>query len=150
MKQQYRWLLAVLMLACLLLAACAQSQPAADSEEEAQPATVEHLDGAEPTRVTLTEDAVQRLAIQTVAVRDTTVNGAERTVIPYAAILYDTQGNTWTYINSEPLTFVRHPITVDEIEGEEAFLSDGPPAGSTVVTDGAAELYGAEVEFQEE
>jgi ABC-type Fe3+-hydroxamate transport system substrate-binding protein len=150
MKQQYRWMFAVLMLACLLLAACAQSQPAADSEEEAQPATVEHLDGAEPTRVTLTEDAVQRLAIQTVAVHDTTVNGSERTVIPYAAILYDTQGNTWTYINSEPLTYVRHPITVDEIEGDEAFLSDGPPAGSTVVTDGAAELYGAEVEFQEE
>ena len=51
--------------------------------------------------------------------------GRERTVIPYAAILYDTQGNTWTYINSEPLTFVRHPITVDDIEGDEAFLSDG-------------------------
>jgi ABC-type oligopeptide transport system substrate-binding subunit len=149
MKQQYRWMFAVLMLACMLLAACGQSQPAADSEE-AQPATVEHLDGAEPTRVTLTEDAVQRLAIQTVAVRDMTVNGSERTVIPYAAILYDTQGNTWTYINSEPLTYVRHPITVDEIEGDQAFLSAGLPAGSSVVTDGAAELYGAEVEFQEE
>ena len=74
-KQQYRWIVVVLILVCLLLAACGQSQPAADSEE-AQAATVEHLDGAEPTRVTLTEDAVQRLAIQTVAVRDTTVEVA--------------------------------------------------------------------------
>ena len=93
---------------------------------------------------------MQRLAIQTVAVRDTTVGGAERKVIPYAAVLYDTQGNTWTYINSEPNIFVRHPITVDDIDGDEALLSDGPASGTSVVTDGAAELYGAEVEFEEE
>jgi hypothetical protein len=149
MKQQQRWIVVVLILACLVLAACAQSAPAADVEE-VQPATVEHLDGAEPTRLTLTEDAVQRLAIQTVPVKDTTVGGAERKVIPYAAVLYDTQGNTWTYINSAPNTYVRHPITVDDIDGDEALLSDGPDSGESVVTDGAAELYGAEVEFEEE
>jgi hypothetical protein len=47
------------------------------------------------------------------------------------------------------LTFVRHALEVEAIEGNEAILSEGPPAGTLVVTVGTAELYGAEFEFQE-
>ena len=98
----------------------------------------------------MTEDAAKRLDIQTATISEAEVNGAKRTVIPFAAIIYDTEGATWVYLNPEHLTFVRHPITVDDIKGDQAFLSDALPAGSTVVTVGVAELYGAETEFEEE
>lgn len=67
-----------------------------------------------------------------------------RQVIPYAAVLYDLNGDTFTYTSPEPLVFVRHPISIDYIEGDLAVLSDGPPSGTAVVTVGAAELYGTE------
>jgi hypothetical protein len=65
-------------------------------------------------------------------------------VVPYAAVLYDARGNTWVYTNPTPLTFVRHAIHIDYIEGDLAVLSDGPPSGTEVVTVGPAELFGAE------
>jgi hypothetical protein len=139
----------VLIFACLLLSACGQA-PADMATEESHPATVEQLQGQDPTREILTEDAVKRLDIQTAAASDAEVNGAKQTVIPYAAIIYDTEGATWVYLNPAPLTFVRHPVTVDDIKGDQAFLSDALPAGSAVVTVGVAELYGAESEFEEE
>ena len=149
MKKHYGRMVVVLILACLLVSACGQA-PADTAAEENHNITVEQLEGPDPTRETLTEDAARRLDIQTAAARDAEVNGAKRTVIPYAAIIYDTDGATWVYLNPAPLTFVRHPITVDDIKGDQAFLSDTLPAGSTVVTVGVAELYGAESEFEEE
>ena len=149
MKRYERWMVLILAIACLPLAACTQTAEEA-AAEEGWPAKVEHLKGADPTRVTLTEDAAKRLDIQTAEIRDLEIGGAQRKVIPYAAVLYDTEGNTWTYASPEPLVFVRHKITVDRIEGEMAVLSDGPAAGTSVVTVGAQELYGSELEFEEE
>ena len=148
MKSNYRWLVVVPLAACLLLVGCMQIP--AETEKETKSADVEHLDGVEPARVTLTEDAMKRLDVQTDTVRDTDVDGTQRKVIPYAAILYDTQGGTWTYTNPKPQTYFRHPISVDQIVGDMAVLSDGPPSGTAVVTVGAAELYGSEIEFEEE
>jgi hypothetical protein len=150
MKHNYRWMAALLIVASLQLAACRQSPVTTTDTEETGPAKVEHLEGAEPTRVTLTEEAAKRLDIQTATVSEGQVGGKQRMVIPYAALIYDTQGATWVYLNPAPLTYVRHPITVDTIEGDQAFLLDGPPVGTAVVTVGVAELYGAEFEFQEE
>jgi hypothetical protein len=69
-----------------------------------------------------------------------------RKVIPYSAVLYDAQSDTWVYTNPEPLVFVRHRIRVDYIEGDVAVLSDGPPSGTKVVTAGAALLFSTEFE----
>ena len=149
MNKHCHWMVAALLLACLLLAACGQNAEATSAEEN-HPVTVEELTGAEPTRETLTEDAAKRLDLQTAEVHDEMIDGANRTVIPYASVIYDTEGATWVYLNPEPLTFVRHPVTVDTIKGDQAFLSDVLPSGSTVVTVGVAELYGAESEFEEE
>ena len=149
MKRAERWMVLILAVACLPLAACKQTADEA-AAEEGGPAKVEHLKGADPTRVTLTEDAARRLDIQTAEIRDMEIGGAQRKVIPYAAVLYDTEGNTWTYSSPQPLVFVRHKITVDRIEGEMAVLSDGPAEGTSVVTVGAQELYGSELEFEEE
>jgi hypothetical protein len=74
-------------------------------------------------------------------------SGKQQKVIPYAAVLYDPHGNTWTYTNPEPLVFVRHRIDVEFIEGDRAVLREGPATGTTVVTAGAAELFGVEHKF---
>lgn len=151
MKAKNRWITTALFIACLPLASCKQAaDTAADEEQESRPATVEHLEGAEPARVTLTAKAAERIDIQTAPVGDTQVEGKQRKVIPYAAVLYDTKGDTWAWISPAPLTFVRHSIAIDRIDGDKAVLSDGPDAGTLVVTVGATELFGSELEFEEE
>lgn len=74
-------------------------------------------------------------------------SGKLQKVIPYAAVLYDPRGYTWTFMNPEPLVFVRHRIDVEFIEGDRAVLREGPATGTTVVTAGAAELFGVEQKF---
>ena len=59
-------------------------------------------------------------------------------------VIYDLDGATWVYTSPEPLVFVRYPIVVDYIEGDQAYLVEGPPAGTEVATVGVAELYGAD------
>jgi hypothetical protein len=105
---------------------------------------VEEIQGSVFKRVTLTEKAAERLDIQTAPVREEQVNGAQRLVVPYAAVIYGLEGETWAYTNLEPLVFVRQPIQVDRIQGDLAILSEGPAVGTPVVTVGVAELYGAE------
>jgi hypothetical protein len=61
--------------------------------------------------------------------------------------MYDPKGGTWTFTNPQPLVFVRHKIVVDRVEGDRVILSEGPPAGTVVVTVGAAELMGAEHKY---
>ena len=44
-----------------------------------------------------------------------------------------------------PLTFVREGVVIERIKGDHAYLKEGPPAGTQVVTVGVPELYGTEV-----
>jgi hypothetical protein len=67
-----------------------------------------------------------------------------RKIVPYSAVIYDLGGNAWVYVNTEPRTYVRHPITIEYSQGADTVLKDGPPAGTPVVSIGAAELFGAE------
>ena len=134
-------MLAGALVAAGLLAACGQTPSAAASK--VAPAMVET--GAEGiNRLKLTEKAAQRLNIQTAPVREELVDGAQRKIIPYAAVLYDLQGKTWAYTSPETLTFVRQAITIDHIDGDRVILADGPPAGTAIVTLGVAELYGTD------
>jgi hypothetical protein len=133
MKHIYRLFIALLIMASLL-AACG---PKSTSVEKIEPFQLEAIEGSDFQRVILTEKAAQRLDIQT-----TTVSG---NVIPYAAVLYGLDGETWTYTNPEPLVFVRQPIVIDHIDGDSVVLSEGPDTGTAVVIIGVAELYGAEV-----
>jgi hypothetical protein len=72
-------------------------------------------------------------------------NGMVQMTIPYDALIYDVEGGTWVYVKEHnALTFVREHVTVDHIQGDLAFLKEGPPPGTEVVTVGGAELYGAE------
>ena len=150
MKLSIRWLLALIGLVCLpLLSACGPAAPVAASDPK--PITIEHLaDAAAPTRETLTQKAADRLGLQTASASALSISRTNWLVIPYAAVVYDTQGNTWVYVNSAPLTYIRQQVTVDHIEGDNVILAGGLSAGTVVVTTGVEELYGAEFEFQEE
>jgi hypothetical protein len=133
----------VLMIVALQLAACGSDEGSAKEE----PAYVEEVEGSEFNLVTLTEKAAERLDIQTEPAREEEMDGAMKMVLPYSAVIYGLHGETWAYIRNpgaDSLTFVRHPITVDYIDGGLAVLADGPPVGTDVVTVGAQMLYGTD------
>lgn len=149
--------LLVLALAGLHGAAC---NTTVGKTAHGKPAHVERVEGSELSRVTLTPKAAERLDIKTASVSEVavaasaarqagmnTTGGQQHLVVPYAAVLYDPQGTTWVYTSPAPLVFVRHRIKVDYIVGDLAVLSEGPPVGTTVVTTGGAELFGAEFEI---
>jgi hypothetical protein len=69
---------------------------------------------------------------------------SEATVVPAAAVLYDIYGGNWVYAQKEPLKFIRQRVTVMWFDGPSAMLQKGPAAGTMVVADGAAELFGTE------
>jgi hypothetical protein len=144
MPRNHFWRNTALMIAAaLLLTACAQKAPASASKPK--PATVEKVAGSSMSRVVLTEEAAKRIDLHTEPVSDLQDAGTNRRVMPYAAIIYDKAGDTWAYTAaSERLTFVRQSVAVDSINGNRAYLRDGPATGTQVVTVGAAELYGAE------
>lgn len=233
METRRRWMLLLLIVAVLPLAACRSLSGTTDKVE---PVHVEPIEGTDLSRIELTQQAAERIAVQTVPVREEQVvrtrtfggrvvetggsalvrvalhesdlgkvdrdqpavirpleedaagwmgqvvdapdskeattalycsvvteetafepeqrvfvevsmsgSGAAQKIVPYAAVLYDLHGETWVFTSPEPLVYVRAPITVDYIEGDLAVLSEGPPAGTEVVTAGASELFGAEI-----
>ena len=133
MKRMKLFLLILMTVAALQLAACG-AKPV--TTEKINPSTLEEIEGSDLKRVILTEKAAERIDVQTVP-----VSGM---VVPYAAVIYDTEGNTWIYTNPAPLTFVRASVVIDHIEGDQAFLSQGLETDAPIVTVGVAEIYGAE------
>ena len=133
MKRINLFLLILMMVAALQLAACGSKST---TIEKVNPSTLEEIEGSDLKRVILTQKAAERIDMQTVP-----VSGL---VVPYSAVIYDTEGNTWIYTNPAPLTFVREPIVIDRIEGNEAFLSQGLESDAPIVTVGVIEIYGAE------
>ena len=145
-----RWVLLAavsLLLAAVLAVWLGTRESGAGSEEATEPAVLETVEGSDLTRVRLTARAAERLDLQTAAVAAVSGNARapDGKVVPYSALLYDTNGATWVYTAAEPLLFVRAQVQVDRIDGARALLSTGPPAGTPVVSVGAAELYGAEL-----
>jgi multidrug efflux pump subunit AcrA (membrane-fusion protein) len=130
--------------ATLILAGCGgTSEP-----EPPPPAHVQPVAGSPVPQVTLTGPAMRRLGITTqqLQMANVALDGrpAEHKVIPYSAVVYDTDGSTWTYVSTAAQTFIRQPITVGTIDGDLAILTLGPDVGAAVVTVGAPELLGTE------
>jgi hypothetical protein len=140
MRRSTLWLASFSVVAVLPLAGCgAGGEETAASAPE--PAKVELVEGSEELHlITLTDEAAKRVDVQT----DVVSREGGRTVVPYAAIVYETDGETWVYTNPEDLSYVRDHVVVESIEGDRAVLSEGPAAGTEVVTVGVAELFGAE------
>ncbi len=143
MKQNNRWIVALLVLAVLQFWSCQKEDKLHKFDP---PSVVEEIEGSDFNSVTLTERAMERLGIQTATVSEVS-NSPLRKIVPYAALLYGPEGQTWVFTNPQPRFFVRYVVDVDYIKGDTVFLNDGPPVGTKVATVGVAELYGAEFEI---
>ena len=64
--------------------------------------------------------------------------------LPAAALLYDASGGQWVYVRTGPQRYTRHRVEVRSAPGEQFIVTRGVAAGDSVVTDGAAELFGTE------
>lgn len=109
------------------------------SKPDAQ-ATVKPL-GSGINQITLVPTAAKRLDVKAGQVSK---DASGKKIAPYASILYDLGGDAWVYVVPAPLTFVRQRVVVELIEGEFAYLKEGPAPGTQVVTVGVPELYGTE------
>ena len=145
-NSQLGWIASVLLVVTLGVTGCtAADEPLGDSVGDSA-AQVDVGDGSQPATITITEDAEDRLGIETTPV----VAGPARSgqpatlVIPYAAVVYDADGEAWTFASPAPLTYKRAPIVIASIKLDSAFLISGPPPGTAVVTVGASELVGME------
>jgi hypothetical protein len=135
MKHMNHLVIILVIFAGFLLSACGGGQIPVTGEK-INPSKLEEIEGSELKRVILTEKAAERIDVQTVP-----VSGQ---VVPYSAVIYDIEGNTWIYTNPAPLTYVRAPVFISRIEGEDAFLSQTLESDDPIVTVGVAEIYGAE------
>ncbi len=143
MLKNRRWFAVVLVGGALLLGGCADTEA---GESEGDPAaTIEEVAGSDVLKVTLTDLAVKRLQLTTAAVAAGPAGAALQ--VPYAAVVYDTDGAAWVYTSPTKNAFVRTRVTITDIKGTVATLSAGPPVGTQVVTVGTAELLGAEAEL---
>jgi hypothetical protein len=122
-----------------ILSACAEITADAGAAGE-EPVVKEELGNSDIHTLTLTPEAVERLGLTTAEVQAS----GDGTTVPYAALIYDHGGDTWVYTNPKPQVFVRAAVGVDRIDGDTVHLMDGPEPGTSVVTLGAAELFGAE------
>ena len=134
----------VLIAGVVSLSACGEASSGYDYETAShhEPAELEPIKGTDVHRVIIDSEGVERAGIQTAPIRQ---NG-QGMVMPYSAVIFDADGDTYTYTSPEPRTYVRQKIVIDHVEGDSVMLSDGPPAGTEVVTVGAAFVYGTEFE----
>jgi len=143
MKQLNRKTLVILIFATFLLSACGGNQIPVTGEK-VEPSRVEPIEGSDFSRLILTEKAVERLGVETAQVEVGEMN-SEQLAVPYSAVMYGLDGETWVYTNPEPLVYIRESIEIDYIDGDWAALIEGPEVGTPIVTVGSALLYGAEV-----
>jgi hypothetical protein len=131
----------VLLVAVLPLASCTEVET--ESAAGYEPSKLEPVKGSDDrARVVFTAEGARRVGLRTASV----TKDGNRKVVPYAALIYDPEGKAYVYVSSKPLSYLREEVEVDSVEGKRVLLSDGPRAGTKVVTVGAAEVYGTELE----
>ena len=144
MKHSNRWLAASMLAVSLQLTAC--QQRSSDAHQADHPVEVEAIKGLNGNRVTMTERAIERIALKTDKVREQQVSRppSPRRVVPHSALIYDPKGETWVYTSPQPRTFIKHKVDVAYVERGWAVLNDGPPTGTVVVSSATVEVYGAD------
>lgn len=148
--------LAGLLLMSLAVAGCGPQQAVMVNGDEQPPATVVEVEGSDVPALLIDEESVQRIGIDTAVVQPAArgpISAKQRrslVKIPYAAVVYMSDGSAWAFAPSSPRTYRRTPITVADIRGDQAILSSGPAVGSEVVTVGAPELLGVELNINGE
>jgi hypothetical protein len=90
--------------------------------------------------VVLTPVGAQRIGVRTaVAARAS----RSRTVVPYSALLYQSDGSNVIYQVTGPLTYTLVTVSVASIQGSQVYLTGLAP-GTAVVTVGGEELLGVQ------
>jgi hypothetical protein len=135
------FVLAVAAATSLIPASATWAATPAEAAPNVRPARIERIEGTNLRRIVLTEKAAQRLDIQTSEVAK---EPSGEWVVPYASVFYDLSGASWVYTSPAPRSFLRQRVSVVRIDGAKAYLNEGPPAGTQVVTVGVSQLYGAE------
>jgi hypothetical protein len=131
----------VAVAATVSLAGCAEIEvPLAEPYE---PAHLESTGPDQPARIILTDEAQRRVQLQTTKVR---LEDGDLEV-EHAALVFDKKGKPWVFTVVGPLTYLRAPVKIKEIDDELMILVSGPPPGTEVVTVGAIELWGTELEI---
>src|SRR5215203_6026074 len=135
----------VLIASVVSLSACREASSGYDYEMAShhEPAKLEPIKGTDVQRVIFDAEAAKRVGLKTAPVRQ---NG-EGKIMPYSALIYTSDGNTYAYASPEPLTYVRQEVKIDRVDGDSVVLSEGPPVGTQVVTVGTAEVYGTDFEI---
>lgn len=129
-----------LLAAAVVLSAC---QEVPSTKVDSKPYTLQPIKGTDLQRVKLEAHVARKIDVQTA-----TVSGRGKLrLVPHAAVIYNPEGKSFVYTVPAPLTYVRAPIAVRLAIDERAILSKGPPAGTKVVTVGAAELLATEYEI---
>ena len=105
MSHTYRWTAVVAMVACSITVGGCKPKGVKASESH-KPAHIEAIEGSPLHRVTLTSRASERLDIKLTQVEDMVMGGVTRKVVPYGAVLYDVNGDTWVYTSPDALVFV--------------------------------------------
>ncbi|MGZ8769455.1 MAG: hypothetical protein ACXWXJ_00475 [Aeromicrobium sp.] len=100
--------------------------------------------GGDHKIITLTQTGMDQIGLKT----ETVGGSKDERVIPYASLLYEADGEvTYVYVNSEGRSYERKDVKVIKVDGDQVLISDGPSVGTKVVTQGAPQLHGAELEF---
>ena len=133
-----RMIALTLAAAAFLLPACADVSK--EKAETPEPAELVAYEGSDQEAIVVEPEAVERLGIQTASVE----KGGSGTMMPAAAVFYGLEGETWTYTSPEENTYLRVPITIADIDGDTASMTEGPEPGTQVVVVGAPELFGVE------
>jgi Cu/Ag efflux pump CusA len=122
------------------LAGCQPQASGAEAESGTAPAVVETVENGGPARLSLIQEAVDRLRLETQPVAES----PQGRTVPYSALVYDANGAEWVFVEVEERVYQRAPVTVATIVDNVVTLTDGPPVGTPVVTVAAAELVGVE------
>lgn len=127
---------ALVILAVTGLAAC----NSAAGGRHVPAARMERIGPDKTPSAVLSPAGAQRLGLQAATARRV----GSLTVVPYAALLYQPDGQTVVYAVTGPLTYTRQPVVVSKIAGDRVYLSRGLAPGRRVVTAGAEELLGVQ------
>jgi hypothetical protein len=130
----------VLAAAALALAGCKEVP---SNLVKSEPYELEQIKGTDLNRVKLSDKTASRIDLQTVQVR----RRGKHMVVPHEALIYNPFGKVFIYTKPEPRTYVRAPVVVHGVVGNQVLLKKGPPAGTAIVTVGAAELLATEYEI---
>jgi hypothetical protein len=131
-----------------IMAAGAAGCAPTNSDQPSPPtATLQTTPGSSVPSVVLTPLGKQRIGLKTALVG--TGPGGEAS-FPYSALLYEPDGTAAVYVPTGALTFLRHSVKVDAINGSTVVVTSGVTPGQSVVTTGAEELLGVQNHVGEE